>query len=147
MNEGLITVDISNHPDFPGLTRKVILKSYVHDDESKLIVVNCDCVFLKDGVEFTNRAIKRFRRTLRADMATMCNPANGVVCESSQVNVGTEEEPIMETVWTDKLGNVVASPVTLYDFYTTTLKTTTLNIITLITNVITAEDQIYNGFN
>lgn len=144
---GLKTVNISVHPEFPSLTRKVVLQSYVHDDISKVIVVNCECQFFKDGEPFENRAVKNFPRSLRADLGTRCNPANGVVCESSQVNTGTTEEPVFETVWTDKIGNIVENPVTLYDHYTNILINSSVNIIGLIESVILAEDQIYNGFN
>ncbi len=148
MNEEyLLLIDISNRPDFPTLTRKAGLTSYVHDHTSKLMVVNCNCIFFKDGQEYNGRGIKKFTRTLTADTITMCNPNSGVVCTSSQVNNGTEEEPLMETIWTDKLGNIVSSPVSLYAFYTNMLATTAVNIINLCGQVITAEDQIYNGFN
>lgn len=131
-------------------------KPLVVDTDQRVISIEIEVfVFEKneDGT-YGNQLKHSTIDTIRADDYTMCNPLNGVTCEeviTQEFELPTEENPNGTPLikqWKDKLGNIVESPISQYQFYIQLMNTPNLpkSINEYINDAIMAEVVIYLRF-
>lgn len=96
-------------------------------------------------VELTTTDYPPYYHNMIADNEQMCNPNNGLVCY--QYDTGTKDANGNEIFgWKDVQGTIVTSPIGLFDFFKPYLSEP-VAIMTLITQNVTTEDQIYGTWN
>jgi len=141
----LLTINISNSP-ITNLQRQVDVRSLYVDDQEKKVELITICYSVKDGERLTNNECRPFERKLVASNERLVNPANGIVLTSSTGNTGTEEEPVIVTIYSQPDGTEVLNPVPQYDFFKAMLNSE-VNVISIIEGVILQEDQVYRTFD
>jgi hypothetical protein len=134
-------IKISNSPNGKcrAIERKRLL---IAEDLKQILIITSRRFFEPDsndvdgiGEELTGRVdYPAYERNLIASNDKLCNPANGLMVSLSG-----------ET-YIDAIGNVVASPIGLYDFFEPLLDQP-VSIHQLVNQNILLEDQVYGTWN
>jgi len=136
----LLTINISNDP-LSGFKRKVDVEGFQFIEDGMRegkIFTKCRYFINNNneyGDEITSLRYKSYDRNLEANNRRLINPENGLVVT------------LQDGEYKDPLGNVVTEPIGQFDHFRNLIKMGSINIIELLTNIVTAEDTFYGTYN